>query len=275
MHFLRSHPAFVNSPEGAIEYYFRSGRESANMFRTIVEKDLGLNGSKSVLEFASGYGCVTRHLLQTGRSNLVSCDIHAEANDFIATEMGVTAMESSPIPEEFSTGGRRFDLVFALSFFSHMPKATWTRWLKALFNVLAPGGHLIFTTHGQISLRKHFTNVALDEDGFYFHPDSEQKDLDANQYGTTITDNRFVIGQIATLPRNCELLLLRAGLWWDAPGSLRGNRAALKPHDHRPIRSGGVRQNRTFRGLHLRGCRPSYALAPCPFVPQMTFFTRS
>src|SRR4029077_2126088 len=160
MEFLLTHPQFVNSPEQAVEYYFKSGHESAQLFERVVERDLGLNGaSLSLLEFASGYGCVTRHLLKARRFRLTACDIHAEANDFNALRLGATAMESSPVPEEFRAGSSRFDLVFALSFFSHMPKATWARWLQALFDVLLPGGHLLFTTHGPTSRRKCFAEV--------------------------------------------------------------------------------------------------------------------
>jgi len=217
MDFVLNHPGFTKSPEAAIDYYFRSGHESSEMFQAVVDKDLELNGSQSVLEFASGYGCVTRHLLKARRFKLTACDIHQEANDFNATKLEATTMESCAVPEEFDAAGMRYDLVFALSFFSHMPKATWTRWLQALFNVVKPGGYLLFTTHGPTSLRKMFSavrNVSLDDEGFYFHADSEQKDLETSQYGTTITDNRFVIEQLSKLPRNCELRLLRAGIWW-------------------------------------------------------------
>ena len=72
---------------------------------------------------------------------------------------------------------------------------------------------MIFTTHGPTSLRKLPMDASLDEKGFYFSLESEQDDLDKTQYGTTVTSSRFVIEQIEAL-ENCELRLVRAGLWW-------------------------------------------------------------
>jgi len=45
---------------------------------------------------------------------------------------------SSPVPEQLKLPPQ--DVIFAHSFFSHMPETTWARWLKALANALAPRG---------------------------------------------------------------------------------------------------------------------------------------
>ena len=54
---------------------------------------------------------------------------------------------------------------------------------------------------------------SLDDDGFYFAAQSEQRDLDKAEYGTTVVRPGFVISQIEALP-NVELRLVRCGLWW-------------------------------------------------------------
>ena len=94
-----------------------------------------------------------------------------------------------------------------------MPKATWSRWLRALFKTLRVEGSMIFTTHGPASARKFLVDASLDDEGFYFKPDSEQHDLEGSEYGTTVTSNRFVVEQLETL-ENCELRLVRPGYWW-------------------------------------------------------------
>ena len=102
---------------------------------------------------------------------------------------------SSSVPEYFDSAGE-YDLVFALSFFSHMPKATWARWLGALFKALSSGGSLIFTTHGATTRRELLVDVVLDDDGFYFKPENEQDDLEKSEYGTTVTSSGFAIEQL-------------------------------------------------------------------------------
>ena len=83
-----------------------------------------------LLEFASGYGCVTRHIKKNPDYDVVSCDIHPQAVDFLRSRIDVKAIQSMHVPEEFAPVDK-FDVVFALSFFSHMPKSSFGRWLRA------------------------------------------------------------------------------------------------------------------------------------------------
>ena len=117
------------------------------------------------LEFASGYGCVTRHLIKEFvDARITACDIHDQALKFISEQLQLPIVRSSHNPEAFQTG-RQFDAVFAISFFSHMPKTTWPLWLKALAQQVLQGGVLIFTTHGQASLLGA-PGISLDDEGF-------------------------------------------------------------------------------------------------------------
>ena len=154
-HFLLKHPGFSDMDD-AVKHYFDDGRKSAELLKSILQNELSIDVAerKKMLEFASGYGAVTRHLRAVLPTfEITSSDIHLEANDFITAELGGKTIPSSSVPEYFDSAGE-YDLVFALSFFSHMPKATWARWLGALFKALSSGGSLIFTTHGATTLRK-------------------------------------------------------------------------------------------------------------------------
>jgi hypothetical protein len=214
-HFLLKHPSFSGMSGDAVKHYFDDGRKSAELLKSILENDLSIEVTKrmQMLEFASGYGAVTRHLKAVLPAfDITSSDIHLEANDFVTTLLGGRSIPSSSVPECFDAAGQ-YDFVFALSFFSHMPKIAFLRWLRALFNALRVGGSLIFTTHGATTLRKILTDVVLDDDGFYFKPESEQDDLEKAEYGTAVTSNKFVVERLENL-ENCELRLVRAGLWW-------------------------------------------------------------
>ena len=141
--------------EENVRYYFEDGANSARQLAELVKKYCGhLERKPQVMEFASGYGCVTRHLALNKNIDLESCDIHPAAIDFLQTEMGVLALQSSPVPETLHCP-HQFDFVFALSFFSHMPISTWTRWLVRLTQCLRPGGAIAFTTHGVATLAAH------------------------------------------------------------------------------------------------------------------------
>ena len=107
--------------EAAISYYFSDGARSAEKLDGIVT-ELGFERGQPIklLEFASGYGCVTRHLKKHARWDLTSCDIHSEAIDFLDRQIGVKTLQSVHLPEQFATI-EKYDVVFALSFFSHLP----------------------------------------------------------------------------------------------------------------------------------------------------------
>jgi hypothetical protein len=202
--FVLAHPAFA-SPAQAVAYYFADGAASARRL-------LALAGQPAkVLEFAAGFGCVSRHLAREAGLDLVACDIHAAAVEFLHDALGVRAIASDSCPERFATASC-FDAVLALSFFSHMPLATWSRWLVQLTRPLVVGGVLVFTTHGCAS-RPHFGNPELGDVGFWFRPESEQPDLPGSEYGQSITTPDFVRAVIATLPW-VRLELWHEADWW-------------------------------------------------------------
>jgi hypothetical protein len=210
--FMCAHPN--HTTETAIDYYFRDGGHSASKLLDIVTA-LGYEKNRSVklLEFASGYGCVSRHLKKYSRLDLVSCDIHPEAIDFLANQIGVKTMASAHVPEQFSPP-ETYDVVFALSFFSHMPRTSFGRWLRTLYSALNAPGYLVFTTHGLKSAVCYgLTPEDIPADGFWFKPLTEQKDLDSEEYGATLTTPDFVIGEIYR-QTGAPIVAFKHGEWW-------------------------------------------------------------
>jgi hypothetical protein len=144
---------------------------------------------------------------------IVSCDIHAKAISFLKDELKVQVLQSQSIPEEVHVG-TLYDAVFALSFFSHMPITTWSRWLVRLFSFVRPGGILIFTTQGPRSLPFLGMDALPNEFGFRFARNSEQADIPVEEYGQMAMDPGFVVKHIKTLA-NAELLDDEVDSWWD------------------------------------------------------------
>ncbi len=187
---------FANK-EQAITYYFTRGREAAHDFADLLKELMPLSPSLDLLEFASGYGSVGRHWKNIiPEARVTCCDIHAEAVRFMGDELGLSAALSSHIPEELNLPEAAYDAIFVLSFFSHMPRVTWGRWLKVLFQRLRPGGCLVFTTHGPSTAPDIFqcevSDLPNQEEGFWFKAVSEQKDLSLDEYGTSLVTSDFV-----------------------------------------------------------------------------------
>jgi SAM-dependent methyltransferase len=182
--------------------YLEGGAHTAKFVADLIGQFRGTAAPFTMLEFASGYGRVTRHWCNAlPAADVVACDIHAEAVDFLQ-ELGCRASLSASVPEKLALE-RKFDVVFALSFFTHMPRSTWGRWLSALARCTAPSGLLVFTTHGMPAL-KHMGVTALEPDGFWFGALSEQKDLSTQEYGATASSFNFVFRNL----ESCGLDLL-------------------------------------------------------------------
>jgi len=211
--FLINNPVFKEKAH-AVRYYFHDGMNSAKQLDVLI-REFGIDPitCPKLFEFASGYGCVTRHF----KNHLpyvesVSCDIHPSAVEFIQDKLKRAAVISHNSPELLDVAND-FYVVFALSFFSHMPRATWQRWLMALYAHVKPGGLLVFTTQGVETAKKFMGNPKIPKDGFWFLPQSEQHDLDTEDYGQTIVTEEFVKGELRSIA-GAELLRFIPTYWW-------------------------------------------------------------
>jgi hypothetical protein len=209
--FVANHPA-VDDP---LEYYLSDGRRSAERLCKVLDDNSSFaESSFDLLEFASGYGCVSRHLPRVlPGANVVASDIHPQAIAFLRDELSLPVALSNSDPERLELGAQ-FDVVFALSFFTHMPKHSWHAWLVNLFRHTRSGGLLVFTTHGAISRRDHLPEAVLDAEGFWFSPVSEQRDLDVAEYGSTVTSKDYVHRQVRSCLGN-DVSSFVEGMWWD------------------------------------------------------------
>jgi SAM-dependent methyltransferase len=205
------------TPEQAVQAYFDGGAADAAQVRRLLA-ELGLEGGgRRVLEFASGYGRLTRHLKALLPDNaLTASDIHPRACELLRNVVGVDAVISATDPDDLEIEGDQ-DFIFVLSLFSHLPRVPFERWLVRLYNLLSPGGVLMFTTHGEFTIRKNVEHYTLNFDpaiGFGYRTESDQQDLSSDDYGTTVVTMPFVYSTAARFIPDAEILSFRAGAWF-------------------------------------------------------------
>lgn len=190
--FFAGHPSSRNP----LRDYLADGWRTLSELMILLEAvDQPLLKTARVLEFASGHGRFTRHLVKAiGAERVVVSDVVQSAVDFSRNTFGVDGFASASVPEKVDWPGR-YELVFVLSLFSHLPRSTWSRWLKVLYEAVAPGGLLVFSTHGIKAA--NFDDVTLDEEGYFFAASSESTAIDEQEYGTTFTSEAFVLARIA------------------------------------------------------------------------------
>ena len=169
--------------------YMRGGHESLAVLEHVarsLDTDLGAVGP--VLDFASGYGRLTRFLVQAVDPDRVWCaEILPDAVEFVGERFGVQALASTAGPEDLELE-QRFGLIFAGSLFSHLPRPAFGAWLRRLYDLLTPGGVLVFSTHGH----HEFHETEPDPSGFTFLRQSESANLSTEDYGATWVEAEVV-----------------------------------------------------------------------------------
>jgi SAM-dependent methyltransferase len=190
--FLRQ--VYGGDEEQALAAYFRSGRDIAGVLLQVLRWRFGEPITAEVLDFASGYGRVTRFLAAAlpARSLWVS-DVLADAVAFQAATFGVSGVVSALAPGELRLD-RDFDAVTVTSLFTHLPEPRFAEWLDTLWRRLRPGGLLLFSTH-DVALHPR---VERRGDRFVFERTSESGTLSLDDYGTTWVDDEHVREALAS-----------------------------------------------------------------------------
>ena len=120
-------------------------------YRAIVDalRDLErpLGSESRILDFGCGWGRVARFFLHDVRGeNLFGIDIYPPAIESCRQSFtsGTFRVNDRRPPSGFEADA--FDLVYAVSVFSHLPEPLHLCWLEEIARVLRPGGVLVATT---------------------------------------------------------------------------------------------------------------------------------
>lgn len=102
-----------------------------------------------VLDFGCGAGRLLRHLLHApGVAELHGCDLDARSVAWVGEHLPRVRAFVSQAEPPLDRPDATFDLVIAVSVFSHLGDS-WERWLAELHRVTKPGGVLIATFMGE------------------------------------------------------------------------------------------------------------------------------
>lgn len=129
--------------------FLRSGREQVGFFVSLLERN-GIDPStlESVLDFGCGCGRLARWWQLADGQELHGCDYNPKLVDWCREELPFMRVERSELEPPLPYADASFDLVWALSVFTHLPEPLQRSWIAELRRVLRPGGCLIVTVSG-------------------------------------------------------------------------------------------------------------------------------
>jgi SAM-dependent methyltransferase len=191
----------------AVRSYFQGGEwNAAEVEKVLRDHGYSLREAPSLLEFACGWGRVTRHLVHlVDPARVTVSDIDRRAVDFVRRGLSVRGFYSTTAADELVHDGR-YDVIVVVSLFSHLPLAQWEPWLMRLGELLEKDGVLVFSTLGMHALRVNvpeadravFRRIT---DGFFYSEANEtQGRLSADDYGTAYVDHSFVRSAAESFP---------------------------------------------------------------------------
>lgn len=221
----------------ALVAYLRSGWLAWETLEQVLRWRFGAaHDVGRLLDVASGFGRVTRFLVTAiPEQRVFVSEINPAALDFQAERYGVTPLPSAADPADFACE-RRFDCVNVFSLFTHLPEARFHAWLQRLWELVLPGGVLVFSTNGP-AIAPADRRPA--DGGIRFDRVSEIVGLSLDDYGSTWVGEGFVRQAVATAcPGASSCLRFDRALWacqdlWVVP---RGESAVTESAAVGPLR---------------------------------------
>jgi SAM-dependent methyltransferase len=125
-------------------WFLRSGRAAFDAIAAHVP----LADLDAVLDFGCGCGRVTRYWVGFAGS-VAGSDLDAPAVEWCRRNLPFARFEANGLAPPLVFEDASFDLVYALSVFTHLTGDLQTAWRDELRRLLRPGGHLLVTTHGR------------------------------------------------------------------------------------------------------------------------------
>ena len=200
-------------------WFLDSGLRAAQSIRgTLADHGVSIEALSSVLDFGCGCGRVIRHL-QHLPGDIHGCDQDAAAVRWCRRNLRRASFSVNTVEPPLPYRNEQFQLIYALSVFTHLPARLQQGWMHELWRVLAPGGYLLLSIHGAAYLdvlsedeRKDFQAGRLVvRDGppgsnacAAYHPEQYVREVLAR--GFSLLD--FVVEGAIGNPRQ-DLLLLR------------------------------------------------------------------
>lgn len=132
-------------------WFLAAGRLAASSLTHLLEKHaVALDGAR-VLDFGCGCGRVLRHLRHLP-AELHGCDSNPVAVEWCAGHLPFARAAVNALESPLDYDPESFDVVYALSVFTHLPARLQAHWMAELRRVLKPGGVLVLSLHGDATL---------------------------------------------------------------------------------------------------------------------------
>jgi SAM-dependent methyltransferase len=195
------------------EWYMTVGASGARVvYGACVTSWLGK--VSSVLDLPCGHGRVLRHLVQLfPQASFDAADLDHEGVDFCAQRFGARPIYSQEDLTRVDFG-KKYDLIWVGSLFTHVSQDRMRAWLAHLSSFLAEGGIMVATFHGRYSALKglefgyiektRWQKVLRDYEatgyGYADYPPKAGHAYMEGAYGVSLSKPEVILADVAAIP---------------------------------------------------------------------------
>ena len=182
------------------DQYFVSGNNTMQILTSHLETIRPeLLADKKICDYGCAHGRITRHIPKFLKPNyLIGADVWESAATFCRDHFGSTPYVLSN-DNPLSDLGIKFDVIIAISVFSHLPPHRFRENLYSLSQSLSDNGIVLFTTHGENVQASH--DIEL-KGGFFYgqlgpRPNHTDGRLSGDEYSFMCVTKGYVVEQLA------------------------------------------------------------------------------
>jgi 2-polyprenyl-3-methyl-5-hydroxy-6-metoxy-1,4-benzoquinol methylase len=144
LHLVRS-----STGTSSLAWLFHGGALAADSITGVLARNgLDIRTFTSILDFGCGCGRVIRQWVELDAA-VHGCDYNRRSVEWCRRHLAFASFDVNALSPPLPYGDGQFDLVYALSVFTHLPEPLLFAWVREMERVLKPGGVLIISTHGE------------------------------------------------------------------------------------------------------------------------------
>jgi SAM-dependent methyltransferase len=129
------------------DLFFSGGAQGREVItQTLARNDIKLDGL-AMLDFGMGCGRVARHWREDD-IEVHGCDYNPPLVEWVRNSLPFVHVEVNHLEPPLPYPDARFDVIYALSVFTHLTERQQRAWMTELRRVTRPGGYVLFSTHG-------------------------------------------------------------------------------------------------------------------------------
>jgi SAM-dependent methyltransferase len=150
----------LKSPERLYQSFLQTGALGARCIRdALVRNGIDLERLESILDLGCGCGRVIRHWQSLDGPALHGCDYNPHLVKWCSEHLEFADFAVNPLEPELPYRNEQFDLVYAISVFTHLDAPLQVPWIKEVTRVVKPGGHILVTVGGDERAAKQLRPV--------------------------------------------------------------------------------------------------------------------